>query len=209
MLQAALQGDLLEKHVPAEERRINDIAFSGNGEPTSAHEFADCVALVIAALRRKDLLGRIKIVLISNGSQMHRAQVQAGLRLMAEHGGEVWFKLDRGSSRAMWATNQVRQTPEQVLRRLSVAAQLCPTWVQSCFYAWDGQDPDAAEVEDYLCALKHALGQGIALQGVLLYGVARPSMQAEAQRISKVSPGYLQSLGHKIAALGLTVKVSE
>src|SRR5882757_7953132 len=38
-LRDVLQGDFLATRVPSDARRLNDIALSGNGEPTSAREF--------------------------------------------------------------------------------------------------------------------------------------------------------------------------
>ena len=76
-LQELQHGDFMRR-VPPEARRINDIAISGNGEPTSAQEFADVIE-VISELKPADL----KLVLITNGSLMQRDNVQQGLRRMA------------------------------------------------------------------------------------------------------------------------------
>ena len=45
-LLAATQGDYLLRHVPADARRLVDVAFSGNGEPTSSPEFGAALACV-------------------------------------------------------------------------------------------------------------------------------------------------------------------
>ncbi len=42
-LQDVLHGDFLAARVPVEARRLNDIAISGNGEPTSAREFESVI----------------------------------------------------------------------------------------------------------------------------------------------------------------------
>src|SRR5512137_1721018 len=39
------QGDFMQR-VPPEVRRLNDIALSGNGEPTSVQEFAEVIELI-------------------------------------------------------------------------------------------------------------------------------------------------------------------
>ena len=46
-----LHGDFMRSRVPDDARRINDIALSGNGEPTSSAEFARVIELV-ARVRR-------------------------------------------------------------------------------------------------------------------------------------------------------------
>jgi len=43
---------------------------------------------------------------------------------------------------------------------------------------------------------------------VLLYGLARPSMQPEAPRLTKVTQAWMESFGAEIQALGPTVKLS-
>ena len=45
-LHEIVHGDFMQTHVIPEARRINDIALSGNGEPTSAREFAQVIELI-------------------------------------------------------------------------------------------------------------------------------------------------------------------
>ena len=43
LLRDIATGDFLIKNVPLEARRLIDVAFSGNGEPTSSPEFAEAI----------------------------------------------------------------------------------------------------------------------------------------------------------------------
>ena len=54
-LDDALHGDFMSREVPAEVRHLMDIAFSGNGEPTSAAEFPEAVQAVRRVLQRLQL----------------------------------------------------------------------------------------------------------------------------------------------------------
>jgi len=92
------------------------------------------------------------------------------------------------------------------VRNLAACAQLCPTWVQTCVFRWDGVGPDAQALAAYLDVLERAGCQR--LRGVLLYGVARPSMQPEAPRVSPVSVAELEAVAEAIRKKGLTVTVS-
>ena len=68
-----------DDHVPEAARRLNDIAFSGNGEPTSA----SCLPMRWNWLVRCCEFGlqeQIKLVLISNGSLIGKPAVRDGLR---------------------------------------------------------------------------------------------------------------------------------
>lgn len=204
-LHVLTRGDYLEKHVPAGLRRIQDIAFSGNGEPTSARGFERIVREVVA-VRDAAGLAAVPIRLITNGSLLGREAVRRGIAALANAGGEVWFKVDAGSSADMARINGVSMAPAKVARDLAVCADICPTWVQTCLFEWDGQPPDDDQIEAYLSCLEAA---GIErLQGVLLYGIARPSMQPEASRLGPLAPEVLERYGERIKQKGLTVRVS-
>lgn len=208
MLTQVAQGDYLARHAPEGMRRLNDIAFSGNGEPTSAPEFADAVRLVGRVFADFGLAGRIKVVLITNGSLAGKPAVQAGIRAIAGLNGEVWFKFDRATRAGMRAVNGTETDPERHFQRLRRVAQLCPTWVQTCLFGLDGAAPDAGEITAYLAMLERAQREIPTLAGVLLYGLARPSRQAEAERLTALPGDWLEKLATRIGALGLEARVS-
>jgi hypothetical protein len=196
-------GDFMQR-VPTDARRINDIAISGNGEPTSAQEFAEVIE-IIARLKPAEL----KLVLITNGSLMQRDNVQQGLRRMAQLNGEVWFKLDRASDAGMALVNDTKMTMEKVQQNLAAAIACCPnTWLQTCWFALDNKAPLAQDEDDYVDFLKGLLRGGITPQGVLLYGLARPSMQKEGSRLSALSGGQMESFAARIRMLGVEVRLS-
>lgn len=204
-----LHGNFMAEHVAPEARRLNDIAISGNGEPTSAAEFESVIDLIGRIMSEFDLLGRIKLVLITNGSLMHRQNVRNGIRKMAQLDGEIWFKLDSVTQEGRLRINHSRQKPETVAANLRVVAGLCNTWIQTAVFALDGQTPIASEREAYLKFLAHCLEQGTALRGVLLYGLARPSLQPEKQRLSPLPRAWIEAFAADIQSLGLTAKISD
>lgn len=207
-LEEALHGTFMEQKVPPEARRLNDIALSGNGEPTSAAAFEQVVELIGRVMTDFGLVGKIKLVLITNGSLVQRKNVQQGLKRMAELGGEVWFKLDRATEQGIRKVNGSRITLARVQANLTVAAALCPTWLQTCLFAENGQPPEGTELETYLELITDALRQGTPLQGVLLYGLARQPMQKGAERLSALPREWLEGFARRIAGLGLEVRVS-
>jgi len=211
-----LHGDFMQTRVPEGARRINDIALSGNGEPTSAAEFTRVIEL-IARVRREIALRpdsgqalpeAMKTVLITNGSLLHRSEVQRGLRDMARLNGEVWFKLDRASAAGMQLVNDTKTSIDKVRDNLIAAIACCPTWLQTCWFALDGAPPSRQDEDDYLEFVSGLLSDGHKPQGVLLYTLARPSLQAEAPRLSKLPAEHLKTFADRIAKLGLPVKVS-
>ena len=208
LLTDILQGDFMQTRVPEDARRLNDIALSGNGEPTSAKEFPDVVQLIGRVMKHFDLLGKIKLVLITNGSLIARESVQAGLKRMAKLNGEVWYKLDSATREGVTRINNTRQAIKKTAEHLTLAASLCPTWVQTCVFAWDGAPPTETEQQAYLDVLARLLQQGVKLKGVLLYGIARESHQPEAPRLSPLPQTWLRQFAYKIEQLGLAVQVN-
>jgi wyosine [tRNA(Phe)-imidazoG37] synthetase (radical SAM superfamily) len=207
-LEDLLQGDFLATRVPEGVRRLNDIALSGNGEPTSAKEFEQVIDLIGEVRTQAGVPDAVKTVLITNGSLMQRMAVQRGIQKLAALHGEVWFKLDRATAAGMRQVNNTRAGMIQVRANLAVAARLCPTWIQTCLFAIDGAGPDEAEQEAYADFLRKCLAERISLQGVLLYGLARQSFQPEAPRLAPLPPEGLETLAQRIRALGITVKVT-
>lgn len=208
MLGDILHGDFMQTRVSEGGRRLNDIALSGNGEPTSAREFPEVIDLVGRVMSDFDLAGKIKLVLITNGSLIDRPRVRSGLKKMAALNGEVWFKFDRATAAGMRAINQTRISPEKQFERLSLAARLCPTWMQTCVFALDGVSPPEAEQTAYLAVIARIRQAAIPVRGVLLYGLARPSMQPQASRLSALPAAWLDAFAEKIRAAGLPVNVS-
>ncbi len=207
-LHELLHGDFMQRRVPEGVRRINDIALSGNGEPTTSEEFAQVIEIVGKLKQELALPADIKLVLITNGSLMHRENVQQGLRQMAQLNGEVWFKLDRASAAGMLRINDTRLSMNKVRENLSTAISLCPTWLQTCWFALDGEPPGKQDEDDYLNFLSGLLRDHIKPQGVLLYTLARPSMQAEAPRLAALSAEQLGTFAVRIRALGVETKVT-
>jgi len=208
MLADILHGDFMQTRVPEGARRLNDIALSGNGEPTNARAYPQVIELIGRVMADFDLIGKIKLVLITNGSLADRPRVQDGLKKMAALNGEVWFKFDSATASGMRSINQTRISPDKQFERLAMAARLCPTWLQTCVFAFDGTPPSQGEQAAYLGAVARIKQEAIPVQGVLLYGLARPSMQPQAGRLSALPANWLEAFADKIRAAGLPVKVS-
>lgn len=205
MLSQLFAGDFLERHAPPEARRVVDVAFSGNGEPTSAAEFPEAVEIACRVLDEMHLAEAPQLRLITNGSLLDRRSVQRGIVRIGERGGEVWFKVDAVGVAAMRHINGNGCQPETVLRRLRLCGSLGATWVQTCWFALDGM-PIAEATGGYLWLLHQAAD---CLAGVHLYGLARPSLQPEAVRLTALPASWLETQAELIRQeTGLTVRVS-
>ncbi len=201
-------GDFMQSRIPEDARRINDIALSGNGEPTSSAEFVQVIELISRVRRDVGLPEAVKTILITNGSLMFRAEVQQGLHNMAKINGEVWFKLDRASEEGTLRINDTHTSMAKIRDNLLTAISCCPTWLQTCWFALDGDPPSRKDEDDYVEFVSALLHGGYKLQGVLLYSLARPSLQPEAPRLTSLSTEQLQAFADRICNLGLRVKVT-
>jgi len=203
-----IDGDFMQRCVPEGARRLNDIALSGNGEPTSAPGFPSVIE-VIGEVRSALQIGQeVKTVLITNGSLMHQGAVREGLHRLRSISGEVWFKLDSATREGMRLMNGTRMGPGRATRNLEISARTCPTWIQTCVLAIDGKAPSEHEQQAYLAFLGERLAETIPIRGVLLYGLARQSHQPEADRLSSLPAAWLSAYAERIRALGLEVKVT-
>lgn len=155
-------------------RRLNDIAFSGDGEPTTYPHFAEAVQMAIEA---RDSAGfapeEVKIVLITNATQLHRPRVQEGLRLMDGANGEIWAKLDAGTPEYYDLIDQTNVSYQKVLKNILETAHHRPINIQTCMMRIKGETPSEAEVEAYCERLRDILAGGGQLKMVQLYTVAR------------------------------------
>ncbi len=213
-LNQLLHGDFMERYVAEGDRHLRDIAFSGNGEPTSAKEFPEVITLVEKVLNDFKLLDDehpiikdqpIKVRLITNGSLMDKDNVLNSVRHLAKVHGEVWFKVDGGTPEDVARVNDVNINIASVIKRLKACAAACPTFVQTCMFGLDGKPPSESHVAAYINLLTEVKND---IKGVHLYGLARPSYQVEAPRLSRLSAESLEKIADKIRALGLPVFVS-
>lgn len=206
-LREVLDGDFMDTQVPEGSRRLNDIAFSGNGEPTSVQDFDAIVTRVLGVLEARGVLDELRVVVITNGTLVNQDHVQAGLRSLARHKGEVWFKIDSATADGRRKINDDLGDADRQYRNLELAARACPTWIQTCVFEWNGAEPTRVERDAYLALLKRAHDAAIPLEGVLLYGLARQSYQPEAPDLARLPEEWLESFAQEIRAVGFTCRV--
>ena len=122
MVELAVSGRLFEgtrfSTTPAEFRRLNDIAMSGDGEPTASPVFDEVVQLC-ADIRRRRGLDQVKIVLITNATLLQRQRVRMALEVLDANNGEIWGKLDAGTEEYYQAIDRTKVKLAEVLENLA------------------------------------------------------------------------------------------
>ena len=171
------------RETPAPLRRLNDIAFSGDGEPTTHKDF-DRIIDACADVRRRHRLTDVKMVLITNASRLHREHVRRGLEILDANGGEIWAKLEAGTDAYFRRIARASVPFDRVLENLTAAARVRPLVIQSLFMRIDGQGPTAAEQEAYCDRLSQITAAGGQLSLVQIYTVARPPAECAVAPLS-------------------------
>ena len=208
MVRFAKDGGLAKEpkfeEVPWLTREVKDIAFSGDGEPTMIHNFAECVETVVE-VQQSEGLDETKIVLITDAAGLDKADVKRGLKLMDTHHGEIWGKLDAGTEDYYREVNRSNVKFDRILSNLLETARARPIIIQSLFLKVHGQAMPAAELDAYCGRLNDLTESGGQIREVHLYTVARPTPEAFATKLE------LAELENMAAAVreqtGLTVAV--
>ena len=159
-------------NVPPALRRLNDIAFSGDGEPTTYRNF-DEIMTAAAELKRRRGLNDVKLVLITNATMFHRPAVERGLEILDANNGEIWAKLETGTEEYYQLVERTKIPFRQVLDNITAAARKRPIVIQSLFMRIRGQAPPPNEIAAFCGRLKDILTAGGMLKSVQVYTVAR------------------------------------
>lgn len=168
--------------VPAELRRLNDIAFSGDGEPTAHKDFDKFVNVACDAIAHSGVKG-VKLVVITNATLLDCPQFQRALPILDRANGQVWAKLDAGTEEyfrkicrpadGVKLSRIVDSIGRLAARNASGESPRCEVIIQTLFTLHDGKSPDSAEIDAYCRNLQAILNMGGRLSAVQLHTVAR------------------------------------
>ncbi|HXK09484.1 MAG TPA: radical SAM protein [Vicinamibacteria bacterium] len=148
-------------------RRLADVAFAGDGEPTTPPEFPDA-ARAARAIRDR-LAPRVPLRLLTNATLFHKDRVRAALADF----DELWCKLDAGSEAYFRVVDGTRLPFRRVLDNLLLVARERPIVVQSLFLTLDGAGPVDAEIAAWVVRLREIVEGGGRIAHVQVYTVAR------------------------------------
>lgn len=182
--------------VPEHLRRLNDMAFSGDGEPTTYRNF-DVIMERAAELKRGLELDAVKMVLITNATMFHRPAVECGLATLDQNQGEIWAKLDAGTEDYYHLIDRTSIPFQRVLDNLLLASRVRPLVIQSLFMRVQGIGPTDVEIDAYIERLKHILADGGQLARIQIYTVARPPAEGF---VSALDSSEVQAIAQRVTA---------
>ena len=185
--------------LPPELLTLRHVALSGDGEPTLCPQFQEAVQAV-AHVRARGNFPFFKIVLITNGSQLDRTEVQSALSLFTGQ-DEIWAKLDAGTQQYMDVVNRSSVPLERILGNILLTARRRPVVIQSLFSEVNGCAPETAEIEQYASRLRELNEAGAKISLVQIYSATRPITQCEVRHLSLRALAEIAETVRRVAEL--------
>ncbi len=175
-------------------RRLNDIAFSGDGEPTTCPQFFEACQLAAEILRTHQL-PEVKIVIITNATMLHRPAIQESLAFLDRHNGEIWAKLDAGTEAYYQQVDRSKIPFKRVLDNITTCARQRPLVIQTLLMKVHDQPPGKAEIDAYIQRLTDIRRAGGNIKLIQLYTLARHTTEAYT---TALPPTALVAIGTEI-----------
>jgi wyosine [tRNA(Phe)-imidazoG37] synthetase (radical SAM superfamily) len=176
MLNLVESGGLFEKarfqNTPGLLRRLNDIAFAGDGEPTTCPDFLPIVEAV-ADVRKRRGFNSMKLVLITNATRFHMPRVQQALSILDANNGEIWAKLEAGTEAYYRQIERTTIPFQLILNNITRAARIRPVVIQALFMRVHDVPPSVEELVAFCDRLNEIVGTGGDIRLVQIYTVAR------------------------------------
>jgi len=206
MLQLAASGEIWKQppfdSTPPPLRRINDVAFSGDGEPTAFQKFGEACTLAADLLQQVGLPD-VKIVVITNATLFHQLRVKRALEFLDERNGEIWAKLDAGTDAYYHLVERTSIPLKRVLDNVADAGRFRPIVIQSLFMNIQGAGPTDDEIAAYVERLRELVERGCQIKLVQVYTVARRTAE---DYVAPLAPSSIDAIAARVQALGLTAE---
>jgi wyosine [tRNA(Phe)-imidazoG37] synthetase (radical SAM superfamily) len=184
--------------VASELRRLADVAFAGDGEPTTPPEFPAAARAARAA--RDRLAPGVPLRLLTNATLFHKDRVKTALAAF----DELWCKLDAGTEQYFQAVDGTRLPFRRILDNLLLVARERPIVIQSLFLALDGAGPGDAEIAAWVERMLEIKAGGGRIDHVQVYTVARTPSDP---RCGPLGGERLEAIAARARAAGLAVAV--
>ncbi len=163
--------------------RIADVAFSGDGEPTSYPRFAELVGEIGRVIDAH--LPGTPMTLITNATLFNRPRVKDAIDAILARGGQVWAKLDAGTE-AYYKLVDASNIPfARILDNIREEAQRHPLVIQSLFLRLGDAGPTTDEIDAWAGQLAAIIAAGGRLAGVQVTTVARKPPRPDVLALTK------------------------
>lgn len=202
-LAAIASGEFWEderfSQTPENLRRVNDIALSGDGESTCVENFDQAVATAAQAIKAAGLKGEVKIIIITNSTNLQAPQVRESLSIIDDFGGKFWCKLDAGTEEYFKKVNRPRPgiTLEKVCQNILSVALGRPVVLQTLWFTIDSQPPSDEEIAAYIKRLRWLIGCEGQIDHIQMHTIARSPADSKADSLEN---DKLDEIANKVRA---------
>ncbi len=198
------QGRLREhpqyQSLPDELLQLRHVALSGDGEPTLSPQFAEIVQAVVH-IRALGGLPFFKIVLLTNGTGLDRAQVQESLKRFTKS-DEIWVKLDGGTQEYLDKVCRLKDvTLGKILSNILHLARQRPVVIQSLFPAINGEEPSLEDIQQYAQRLNELRSDGAQISLVQIYSANRPMSHHECGHLPLKTLSQIAQVVRQVSGL--------
>lgn len=176
------------------------ITFAGNGEPTMHPDFKEIIEDTIAL--RDRLAPTTKISVLSNATQLHRAEVVAALRRVDNN----ILKLDSAFDRTVQLLNKPQQPTYTVAQTVERLKQFEGAFILQTMFlrgTYAGERIDNTTEEELTAWLARVAE--LRPKQVMVYSIDRDT---PCQSLEKVSRDDLQKIAARVEALGISCSVA-
>lgn len=225
LLGMAVSGEIWEHErfaaTPPEFRRVNDVAFAGDGEPTTYPRLKQAIEAV-HDLRIRHGLADLKIIVLTNALLLHKPEVMEALRALdrntvlrpaeemrargprssppahrslGEGGYEIWAKLDGGTQEYFEIMAGRKVSLARVVENITLCAIELEVTIQTLFPTLDGRDPGEAQAAAVADRVNEIVSRGGKLRLLQLYTTARKPANP---RIGMIEDARLDELAEVI-----------
>jgi wyosine [tRNA(Phe)-imidazoG37] synthetase (radical SAM superfamily) len=190
VLRMALDSTLMQnvrfKGLSPERCRPKDIAFAGDGEPTSFPRFEEAVKTTYIAQKKAGLDPMLPVIVMTNATGLGKPGVIRAVDHIYEHGGEVWVKLDAGTEAFFQQVSGTKIPFSRILTNMRDTALRHPIVIQSMFMLIHGQGPSMDELRAYCTRVREVLDAGGAIRLIQVYTVARQPAKSYVSPLPKI-----------------------
>ena len=169
---------------PPPMRRLNDIAFAGDGEPTTYARLGDALKAA-SNLRAAHGQPDLKLILITNATRLAEPTVIEALEALKRGPYEIWAKLDAGTQPWFEKVNGTGVPLRQIVRGIASCASKFEVTIQSLFPTLNGAGPSDDEIGAYIGRLQE-IGKSAKLKLIQVYTTARKPADSIVGMLSDV-----------------------
>lgn len=159
-------------------RRVNDLALSGDGEPTLSPYLEKVVRLAaevrLEAIKKYPAAEEMQLVLITNATRLRVREVQEAIAVLEKNNGSIWAKLDAGTEAYYVRVNRSRVDFEEILAGITACSQKHPIILQTLFMQLDGEPFPEEELQAYIRRIETILASGGGIRQIQLHTICRP-----------------------------------